>query len=165
MLVTMISFCYNEQKEVSMNFRETREALVDHTTEPEQVSVQHHATSAADHTTGPGEDIYPGTVTHAESAGAVHGQAGATHGHQQLGSFLPSNGMHSVGSDHIGCFSGAIRMSGGVRQGQQFTSDPAPGVARAGVDGFTPKYEQDPPRGAGKTFEDRQHSRWAGQGG
>lgn len=118
-------------------------------------------------TTGPRTNIYPGLANPAESANARRGQAEATKGFQDLGSFTPTDGLHSVGADHIAEFSQAIRMSGGVRQGAAFVSDPARGVARASVDGFHQNFEQtgDTPRVGGATFEERQHSRWAGHGG
>jgi hypothetical protein len=97
---------------------------------------------------------------------AQRGQLEATKGYQAPGPFTPSNGMHSVGQDHIGCFSDAVNRSGGVRQGSTFVSYPADGVARAdvventGLHGVVVQSQ-----GSGVTFEERQHRRWSGYGG
>lgn len=127
--------------------------------------VQHHE-SSVDTTTGPPEQIYPGVVTDEETLGAVKGQVEASQGYQEPGPFMPSVGMHSTGHDHADAFSRSVQFSGGVRQGQQFTSDPAPGAAVASVDG-NHSYEdiEVSAQGEGETFRDRQHSRWAGYGG
>lgn len=133
--------------------------------EPEITSVQHKHT-AADTTTGPPAQIYPGVVTDDETLGAINGQAMASRGLQDPEAFQPSAGMHAVGHDHIDVFARSILFSGGVRQGTQFTSDTAPGVASANVDGNDAYDDIDvQDQGEGETFEQRQHSRWAGQGG
>ena len=136
------------------------------------IHVQHKHT-AADTTTGPEEEIYPGVVTSEETEGAQMGQAGASRGYQQIEDFTPSVGMHSVGADHADSFSDALQYAGGVRQGHMFVSDPAPGAARVGGnpafggnDGNHAYEDIDVQTdGSGETFEERQHSRWAGNGG
>lgn len=99
-----------------------------------------------------------------ESAHAQHGQQTAAKGNQPIGPFTPSNGCHRIGRDHVSEFARSVNMSGGVRQGQTFTSDPASGVARAPIADYSVKYEVQG-QGSGDTFEARQHRRWAGRGG
>lgn len=102
----------------------------------------------------------------AESSHAKRGQADATRGYQMPGPFTPSNGLHSVGSDHVGVFARSVNMAGGVRQGHTFTSDPASGIARAPI-ANNHAYDWIKVQGqrSGDTFEMRQHRRWAGRGG
>lgn len=125
-----------------------------------------HKSSSVDTTTGPQTELYPGVVSSDETQGAQRGQAYATRGLQDPGPFTYSAGMHSIGSDHIDAFSSTVQYSGGVIQGKQFTSDPAPGVARCKVDGnHTYSKVKVQSEGSGETFQERQRSRWAGHGG
>lgn len=100
----------------------------------------------------------------AMSHAAQRGQMGMTHGAQMPGPFTVSNGMYTSGKDHASKFAAVVNMSGGVRQGKQFTSDPASGVGRAPVaENHTHLDMQS--QGAGTTFRARQHRRWRGAGG
>jgi hypothetical protein len=146
-------------------WRETHERTIKSSSvKDEPIKAEHHH-SPVDTTTGPAAQIYPGTVSHAETHGAATGQLGATHGMQDPGPFTPSDGMHCTGQDHIDCFEKSINMSGGVRQGHTFTSDPAPGVACASIEPTAASHLDMQNQGSGETFQDRQHKRWANQGG
>lgn len=97
---------------------------------------------------------------------AEHGYDWATHNSNHPIPFSASNGEHKVGGDVIGIFSRSVNFAGGVRQGHTFVSDPASGVARATVEGHnTPSSLGAQGQGSGHTFEQRQHQRWAGNGG
>lgn len=79
------------------------------------------------------DDPYPRVANHHESVMAQHGfHWAAPHGKTAI-PFNPSNGMHSTGKDHAHCFASSVNMSGGVRQGSRFVSDPASGIARPAI--------------------------------
>lgn len=113
---------------------------------------------------GNGADVYPREATSHEQACARRGQLGAVHGYQELGPFTPTNGMHAIGPDHADCFARSVNMSGGVRQGSTFTSDPASGVARAAVKENNVQLHPSS-QGSGETFQIREQRRIAGYGG
>lgn len=146
-------------------YRQTREHLIKSSSaNNEPIKAEHHH-SPVDTTTGPEAHLYPGTVTAIETHGAATGQLGATHGMQDPGPFTPSDGMHSTGHDHIYCFEKSVNMSGGVRQGHTFTSETAPGIAAASIEPTFVDHRSVQDQGSGETFQDRQHKRWANQGG
>lgn len=161
-----------------MASRNKSEALIVHEAENKDVdlniSVSHKHTQAdtAQGNAGLGGDnAYPRQSNDSEAHAARAGQHWSTLGFQDPGPFTPSNGLHAVGSDHVSVFARSISFSGGVRQGSSWTSDPAPGAARAfggsgggGGNGaplshLTNNKVEVQTQGSGRTFRSQQSSR------
>lgn len=103
------------------------------------------------------------TNTAARSAAARRGMALAMQNGDIVhdGSFAPSIGCYVSGSEAGEYFRDALRYSGGVRQGPEYTSDPAPGVARVEVDHWVTlddMHKQS--EGLGRTFESQRRANW-----
>jgi hypothetical protein len=146
-------------------YRQTREHLIKSSSVNSEPIKAEHRSSSVDTTTGPAAQIYPGTVSRAETQGAATGQLGATHGMQDPGPFTPSDGMHCTGHDHVDHFAQSIKMSGGVRQGEGCTSETAPGAACASVKPTAAGHLDMQDQGSGETFQERQQKRIANAGG
>lgn len=106
-----------------------------------------------------------------ESARAHFGASAAVQGGSIKGdesSFAASSGVFTSGNDVSSMFDRAVRDSGGVRQGQAWVSDPAPGVHRSLVEHTITlenlkarsQFETNAHQGSGRTFESQRHAHW-----